>query len=428
MEKGRVMETAVAGLDIGSSRIVVAVAIPRAPAPGGTATGESAHAWILPAAPVPGGFKTGTSDTMGLRRGQVGDVPALSRSIRGALSRAESAAGARVESACIGLSGHSVEFYRKKYGNLIGKRRINHQDIERIRRLALVSDLPPGRRVIQALPLEFLVDGIAVGGEPIGAHCSRLEVECLVVTADAVLVDRLMDAVHGAGVRVTDIFPSSMAEGAVLLTRAQQQLGTALVDMGGAFTGILVYNHGHAAEFEVLPVGGDHITSDLAICLRTTLAGAEEVKKTVGLGLKISVSGGGGMEKRETEGSEGFIAVPRLSGSGVNEVPGKTYAAVVGARICEILDMVASAVKRLAGGIDLPGGLVLTGGGSLLKGLGPFAEEHLGAKVQISGGSGAAGAEGLLRFCLGRCRRAGAGRRPSPGLWGRVGGFFKAPI
>lgn len=421
------MET-VAGLDIGSSYVVAAVAVP-APDPGireARFAGEQKVTAVSD--PVARGMKIGYSATAGMRRGQVSDIAALSGCIREALSRAESAAGVRVETVCAGFSGHTVEFCRNRYGNLVGKRRINRQDIERINRLALISDLPPGRRIIQAMPVEYIVDGTPVAGDPMGMHCSRLEVESLIFTAGNALVDQLLEAVRRAGVSVKDIFPSCLAAGEVLLKKSQQQLGTAFIDIGGSCTCVLVYNHGYPVGMDVLPVGGDHITSDLAICLRTTLEGAEGVKRSVGLGLKSAE----GLEKEDLPGA---VTIPRLSGSGFNEAPVKSALEIIEARAGEILELVQSSVSRLAGGLDLPGGLILAGGGSRLRGLDLFASDYLGVKVQMeypglqgeeSGDSvNAAGAAGLLKYMIKHNHTAEEGEQPPADLWSKVRGIFR---
>lgn len=422
---------AVAGLDIGSSHIVAAVAVPPSPAARELKPGrEPKDTKHPPASPVVKGLKVGSADTLGLRRGQVIEPEALSHSIREALTRAESAAGARVGSVCIGLSGHTVEFCRKRYGNLIGKRRVNQQDIDRINRLAMVSDLPPGRRIIQALPIEYLADGAPVPGKPLGVHCSRLEAESIIITADSRLVDQLVEAVHGSGykVNIIDFFPSTLAAGEEILNQVQQRLGTVLVDIGGSCTCILVYNHGYPVGFDVLPVGSDHVTSDLAVCLRTTLAGAEEVKINIGLG--PGRAPGADCEQ------DGMVTIPRLSGSGFNEVPVKTAVEIIEARICEILDLVRSSVSKLTGGLDLPAGLVITGGGSRLRGLDLFVPDYLGVKVRFGSpgmegekefhhGVNTAGAVGLLKYILNYHHPAEAEHQPPPDLWSRVKGFFR---
>jgi cell division protein FtsA len=259
-----------------------------------------------------------------------------------------------------------------------------------------------------------------------------LEVESIIITADSQMVDQLVEAVHGSGYKVSimDFFPSTLAAGEEILNQVQQRLGTVLVDIGGSCTCILIYNHGYPVGFDVLPVGSDHITGDLAVCLRTTLAGAEEVKVNLGLGPERSPGAG------SEQGGPGVVTIPRLSGSGFNEVPVKTAVEIIEARICEILDMIRSSVGKLAGGLDLPGGLVLAGGGSRLRGLDLFARDHLGVKVSF-GSTGMEGekesrpdvnmaaAVGLLKYILNYRHQVGAGHQPPPGLWSRVKDFFK---
>lgn len=408
---------AVAGLDIGSSRIVAAVA---------AVSGAKA-----PSDPLAGGVKIGYACTMGFRKGQVSDVASLAQCIDEALKKVQAEAGVKVETAYIGFPGHTVEFYKKSSGNVIGKgRRITPQDIERVQRLALVSDMPPGRRVIQSLPVEYIVDGSPAVGEPSGLLCSRLDLESLIVTADNSMMDRLVEAVHKAGVRIADFLPSPMATGEIVVNRAERQLGAALIDIGSSSTCIMLYNHGNPLGFDVFSVGSDHITSDLAICLRTTLEGAEEVKRNIGLVIE---------EREDTT-----LAVPRLSGSGYNDISAKNAYSVIEARVCEILDMVMSSIGRMSGESDLPGGLILTGGGSMLNGLDVFASKYTGCKVQLGyldpGQYGIkeiekaansdltvnmAGAVGLLRYFLKRSNTEKVIYQPPPDLWSKVRGIFR---
>lgn len=426
----------IAGLDIGSSHVVAAVAVSSGPIAREVKNSGDLNTGAPAQDPAVRGLRTGFAPATGLRRGLVSDIDALSGSIREALSGVEASSGARVAAVCVGFSGHTVEFSRKRYGNLIGKRRVNLQDIERVNRLAVVSDLPPGRRIIQVVPLEYTVDGTPVAGEPLGLHCNRLEVEALIVTADSLLIDQIIEAAHRSGVKVVEIFPSPLAAGEVLLKKAQQQLGTAFVDIGGTCTSVLVYNHGYPAGFEVLPVGGDHITSDLAICLRTTLEGAEEVKRSVGLGPGAGVpevdAGQGG------SGSPARVTIPRVSGSGYNEVPVKNAVEIIEARAMEMLELIGESVRRMAGSLDLPGGLVLAGGGSRLGGLERLALESLGCKVQMaslgrvqedSAGVNMAGAAGLLKYIMQIRQRQlpdDAGDKQPLHLLGRFRNLFRA--
>ncbi|MFZ5647223.1 MAG: cell division protein FtsA [Bacillota bacterium] len=417
---------AVAGLDIGSSHIVVAAAV------------SSSR---TPADPFGGDLKFGYAGSMGIRRGWVNDVPSLGRSISEALKMAESVAGVKIQSVYLGIPGHTVEFEIKKSGNVIGKgRRVTHQDIERVKRLALVSDLPPGRRVIQVMPVEYTVDGAPALGEPSGLSCSRLDLQSIVITADNQLVENLVEAANGAGIRVLDYLPSSLAVGEVVIKKAQRQLGAALIDIGSSSTSIVFYNHGKPLGFEVLPLGSDHITSDLAICLRTTLEGAEEVKRKIGLGPDKPFQPEGTGEG----GAVNTISVPRLSGSGFNEAPLETAVSIIEARVSEILDMVKLSLVRLSGGCDLPGGLTLTGGGSQLKGLDIFTSKYIGCQVDMralnnaQGGASesvgetntdltvnVAGAAGLLKYFFKTGSVAKAGQHQPQDLWSKVRGIFR---
>lgn len=404
------MET-IAGLDIGSTQITAALK-------------QLADKTDPVSEPIAAGMSFGSSSTMGFRKGFVIDVTSLACSIKEALAQAESVAGVKAEIAHIAIPGHTVEFNVVISRGLIGKgKKVSIQDIERINRLARVAELPPGRQITQAMPLEYILDGAPVAGEPLGMYCTRLELKSLIVTADNTLISCLMEAVQRCGVRIGQFLPSSLAAGELILNNAEIELGTALVDIGGTCTGILYYNHGYPLGFEVLPVGSDHVTSDLAICLRTTLAGAEEVKRNIGLQSYSE-------KKNETEGNNIGVTIPRMSGAGVNTVPIETVENIIEARVCEILELVKSSVNRLAGGTDLPGGLVLAGNGSMLRGLEFLALKYLGTKLRFGVqdindfNGGMARVAGLLKYFLKDYGKVRVFQPPS-GIWKRVRGIFR---
>ncbi|MFZ5596350.1 MAG: cell division protein FtsA [Bacillota bacterium] len=415
------MET-VAGLNIGSSYIVAAVA---------AVSDERSSVKGFPA-----GLKMGFSRSAGYRRGVVTDAESLTHSVKEALEMAEEACGQNVEAAYIGFSGHTVEINSIKSGSETGKaRRITQRDVERSRRLALVSEMPADRRVIQVFPVKYIPDGIPRAGDPSGMVCSGPDFQSLVVTADNELIEQLAGVVRAAGLRALDFLPSPLAAGESVLTGVQHQLGACVVDIGGSCTSVVLYRHGYPAGYAALPVGSDHITSDLAICLRTSLEAAEEIKRNIGLG-------GADVDS--------VISVPRLSGIGDNEVSAKHVVSIIEARAGELLDMIGSAVAGLSGGLNLPGGLVFTGGGSAIKGLEKLASGQLGMKVQLglyngsqntgvrdNDGKGAGcgpdtgveSAVGLLKYFTEKRRRAEQQdvHQPASGFWGRVKGILREP-
>lgn len=401
----------VAGLDIGSSRVIAAV------------SGAKSQLSDLVVREV----KYGYSCAMGIRKGQVVDVPSLAGSIREALDKAESEAGIKVESVYTGFSGHTVEFYIKNSGSLLGKgRRVNQQDIEKVIRLSLVANLQPGRRVIEVIPYEYYLDGMPVNGSPVGMSCTRLNIDSLIITVDNGLYEKLTEAAHMAGVRIKGCLPSTLAAGESVLSNARRQVGVVLADIGESCTSVIMYNHGRPLGFEALPVGSGHITSDMAICLRTTLEGAEEAKRQAGIILQADEGGPGGDP----------IAVPRLSGLGFNQIPRNNAARVIEARAAEIFDMLRSSVNKLSGGFDLPGGIVFAGGGSLISGLGLFAKNYFNCEVEIasleniSNGNNNiipldyAGALGLLKYFSKRLDTP-QDKQDQENLLNKVMGFFR---
>ncbi|HBV98995.1 MAG: hypothetical protein JL50_18890 [Peptococcaceae bacterium BICA1-7] len=399
----------VAGLDIGSSRVIAVVPGTRDPG-----------------APAASAIKCGFSCAVGIRKGQVVDTAALAGSIREALDVAGEAAGVKVEAVYAGFPGHSVEFYIKESGNLIGRgRKITEQDLERVRRLALVSEFPEGRRVIQSVPLEYILDGVPVGGDPIGMACSRLNMESLIITADNDMLERLSEAIHRAGVRIIDWAPSALAVGEVALDSARRQVGVALVEIGDSGTSVVLYNHDRPTAFQWLPVGSGHITSDLAICLRTTLEAAEGLKKEIGLSVDPACS-------------DTAVSVPRLSGVGFNEVSRNTAASIIEARVGELLDIVISSVSKMAGQITLTGGIVLAGGGSLIPGMSAYASKYLNCRIEVGApdvgglniekhpvpGADCFGALGLLKYFSKRSHTLPENRQPED-FWSKFRGLFR---
>jgi len=408
----------VAALDIGSTRINVAI-----PAVASTSDYFTK------------GLKIGRSKVIGFRNGHFSDTSILIRSIKSALEQAESAAGVKVEAAYIGFPGYTVEFNEHRFGSLIGRgRRVTGQDICRIKRLAHVWEFPAGRRLIHLQPLEYFADGGPVGQDPLGIYCSRLEMNSLAITADSRFLEQIEEAVYGSGIKTEEFLPSPLAVGGALLKPVQMQIGTVLIDFGGQCTSIVFYNHGQPKGFNVLPIGSDHITSDLAICLRTTLEGAEEVKRNIGMALN--------KDGLVVANDVAEVSVPRLSGAGFNKVPVEMAVRIIKARVYEILDMVSESISNLAGTTDLPGGLVFAGGGSILKGLQLFSSEYLGVKIQMGVKDNfgdnisaekedselavkMAGAVGLLKHFSGASDSTPLYHQPSSGIWRKVRGIFR---
>ncbi|HHW44062.1 MAG TPA: cell division protein FtsA [Desulfotomaculum sp.] len=323
-----------AGLDIGTSNIVVAV----------LTEGESAR---------PAG--TGWCASLGMRKGIVVDGEGVARSIRRAVEMAEEAAGVKITTVWAGFSGYSINVLTRwadisiEHGCVITGDHVTRL-MGRLHRV----DVTQGRRVLQVIPGGFFVDGIPADDQGVGRAASTLGVEARILTVDSQLVDQLLESVQLAGLRVAGIRVNPLVVAPEILRTVERELGTALVDLGGGTTAIAVFNRGALVDMAVIPVGGEHITSDVAIGVRTTLEAAEEVKRELGL-----LPG----EKDD------YVELPDTAGRHSRPVPVTRVQQIITSRVQEILDLVKQTINRLKPGLSLPAGAVLTGGGARLKGL-----------------------------------------------------------
>ncbi|OAT81798.1 cell division protein FtsA [Desulfotomaculum copahuensis] len=330
----------VSGLDIGTSGMVTAV-------PG-----------VERALDLPVGI--GRCPSLGIRKGLVVDHEAAARSIRRAVDAAAEAAGVRIDTVCAGFSGYGINVIRRR-ADITLRRTIMPGDINHLLNLARRVELPAGRQVLHVVPVDFILDGVPGIKNPLGKPAVHLGVAACVLTVDSRLVGQLLLALKCAGVRVAELCLNSLAAGEAVLKGVEKELGVALVDLGGGTTGVTLFCDGGFWDQEVLPVGGEHITSDLAIGLRVSLAMAGEIKHRAGLSA--------GPEKVKLPGQQPVAA---------HEI-----AEIIQLRVQEILDIVKQTILRLSAGRTLTAGVVLTGGGVLLEGLPEMASRVLDMPVRV---------------------------------------------
>jgi len=317
----------VAGLDVGSALIKVVVARARRP---GLITGA------------------GVSVAAGISPGEIYDPRAAARSVAEALAQAAGVSRAKIKRVSLGISGWGVQVFDGRARIVFKeKREIYRKDPESLLKMAGNLQLPAGRRVIQVVPQEFWLDGLVTAKLPIGLVSGCLECRAKVVTADRKLIDKLTSFLDILGIRVARLTVNVLAAAGVTLGETEKQLGVALFDLGSSTTGAAVFRNGVLLQMDVLPVGGAHVTSDLAIGLGTSLASAESLKKQVGLN--------GGPE----------------------------YKGAVGIIRARIEEMFAMLKEKIVSNNLLPCGIVLTGGGALLKGLPEAAAEYFGVSVRV---------------------------------------------
>src|SRR6056297_1699359 len=189
-------------------------------------------------------------------------------------------AGLEVDSAFIGIAGSHISSINNHgvvavTGN---EKEITENDISRVMEAAQIISLPAEEEIIHVIPREFIVDGYKGIKDPLGMSGLRLEVETHIVKGSSTSVQNLVKSVLRAGLDVNDIVLEPLASSESVLTEDEKELGVVLTDIGGGTTDIMVFHEGSIAYTSVLPVGGNHVSNDIAVGMRTPVNEAEKIK------------------------------------------------------------------------------------------------------------------------------------------------------
>jgi cell division protein FtsA len=323
----------------------------------------------------------GTSPSKGLRKGVVINIDVTVDSIKRTLEEAELMAGVDVHSAFVGIAGGHIKGLNSRGVIAVsGKsREITQKDIDRVIDAAKAVALPVDREVIHVLPQEFIVDGQDGIKEPLGMTGVRLEAEVHIVTGAVTSAQNIIKCCNRAGLEVQDIVLQQLASSLSTLTSDEKELGVVLVDIGGGTSDIAVFADGGVWHTAVLAVGGDHVTNDLAIGLRTPVHEAEEIKKKYGCAIPSLI------ELDEN------IEVGGMGGRRPRIISRHMVCEIVRPRLEEIFSLVDREVRRAGFGEAIVAGTVVTGGSSILPGVPELAEEMLKVPVRRGIPSGVAG-------------------------------------
>ena len=306
----------------------------------------------------------GTSPSEGIKKGIIIDLERTVDSIVKATSEAERMVGSKIDSVNVGIVGSHISLVNNRGVVAVTRsdKEITEQDVERVLQAARVIALPQEKEIIDVIPREFIIDNYDGIRDPVGMLGVRLEVEAMCVTGSMTSLRNLLRCVEMAGLGVNAMILNSIANGDICLSRDEKELGVFLIDLGGGKTEIAFYQHGALKDIAVLPIGGDHITNDLAVGLRTTFQLAEKIKLEYGYAVQDPAA-----EKQQIE-------IEGISGKEVRTITSDELFAYIEPRIAEIIQLCGREIDRLCGGKIPPGGVVLTGGVSLMPGVAELAE------------------------------------------------------
>ena len=305
----------------------------------------------------------GAAPSKGLRKGVVVNVDATVEAIRQSVADAEEMAGAEIAAVYAGIAGGHVRGSNSRGVVAVAgrDREVSAADVERAVDAARAVNLSQDREIIHVLPQTYVVDEQDGVREPIGMSGVRLEVEVHMVTGAVASVQNVVRSVNRAGLEIRDIVLEPLASAESVLYPDERELGVVLIDVGGGTSDVAFFREGAVWHTAILPLGGDHITNDIAIGLRTPATDAEELKRRYGCALTALVS------------AEESIDVPSVGGRPARALSRQILAEIIQPRVEEIFGLVARELAR-AGRTDATAGIVVTGGTSIMDGVPEVAE------------------------------------------------------
>lgn len=315
----------------------------------------------------------GSADSEGIRKGAIVDIDQTVQSIRAAVDYAERMVGIQISDVYVGIMGNHIALQTSHGVVAVSNedREIGEDDIDRVLQAAKVIPLPPEREIIGIVPNQYVVDGLDGIQDPRGMIGVRLEVEATIITGAKTGIHNLLRCVERAGLSVSGLILMSLAAGHLALSKDEKTRGTALVDIGAGATTIAVFQNGNLAATSTLPIGGEFITNDISIGLRTQMDIAEKIKLKYGCCVV------------EDAAEDQVFKVTRIGSNTEKEFNQVDLAHIIEPRVQEIFQLIREEVHRL-GFAELPGGYVLSGGTVSMPGILSVAQSELATSVRIA--------------------------------------------
>jgi cell division protein FtsA len=346
----------IAGLDIGSTAIRLVV--------GQKIDGPSGEELqIIGAVSVP---------TAGVSRGIVNSIEETTSSISACLEKAERLVGIPISRVWVGINDPHIKCERSKGVVAVGRSdgEINDNDVNRAIEAARALAVPVNYEILHVIPIKFAVDNQGDIKDPIGMNGIRLEVEALIIQGLSTQIKNLTKAIYRTGLEIEDLVLGPLAASEAVLSAKQKELGVAIVNFGSSTSSLAVYEERNLIHTAILPIGAEHITSDIAIGLRCPINLAERIKKEHGRAWSEGIS-----ENDDIDVSQ--LVKEEEINDDISSVSRKYIAEIINARVEEIFEKVDNEFKLIDRSGMLPAGVIFVGGGANLEGLVEAAKKKL---------------------------------------------------
>lgn len=345
----------VVGIDIGSSTIRTVIT------------------QVFPGEEKPRIIGVGNAPSLGVRKGVIVDIEDTINSVNESVEKAERSAGMAVESAVISIGGNHISSQYSKGVVAVGRAdgEVTEDDVSRVINAAQAISVPQNKEILHIIPRTYSLDDQKDIKDPIGMSGVRLEVDSLIIEGSSPFIKNTVKCVEQAGIAIEEIMLSPLAASKSTLNKRQRELGVVLVDIGAGTTSIVVFEEDDLLHTAVIPLGGGHITNDIAIGLRTSIDVAEKVKLEYGNALSNEIN------KKE------MIDLSQLDDNEEGTVSRYHVAEIMEARLEEIFQMVNKELKNIGREKLLPAGAIITGGTAKIPGIVDLAKSVLGLPAQI---------------------------------------------
>ncbi|WP_210469478.1 cell division protein FtsA [Sporosarcina sp. 6E9] len=339
-------------LDIGSSSVKVLI---------GEVDGGTLHV-----------IGVGNVQSAGIRKGTIIDIDATVESIKKAVDQAERMTGMQIHEVILGIPANGVVLQDVKGVVAVSSenREITDEDLDRVMQSAQVMSVPPEREIVNIIPKQFIVDDYGEITDPRGMIGVRLEMDGTLFTTSKTLLHNILRCVERAGLTIRDIFLQPLAAGTFALSDDEKNHGTAFIDIGGGSTTISIFGDDRFMSTSVIPVGGDHITKDLSIILKTPTEQARKIKHQYGHAFYDDAS------------DDELFEVPVIGADSKDQYSQRYISEIIEVRLAELFELVLEELYKM-GVHDLPGGVVLTGGITKLDGILQLARHILKSRVRV---------------------------------------------
>ncbi|HEY6010579.1 MAG TPA: cell division protein FtsA [Nitrospirota bacterium] len=312
----------------------------------------------------------GISPSHGLKKGVVVNIDSTVESIKKAVHEAELMAGVEINSVFVGISGGHIKGINSRGVAAIKNREVGPPDVARAIDGARAVNIPMDQQILHVLPQEFIIDDQDGIKDPHGMSGTRLDVKVHIITGAVTAIQNIVKSCSRAGLHVNDLVLQPLASSRAVLTPEEQELGVVVVDIGGGTTDIAFFLEGSLWHTEVLPIGGNHLTNDIAIGLRTPASEAEKIKIKYGCALSSLVK------------HEETLDVPSVGGRPPRLLSRQILCEIIEPRVEELFGMIQQRLKKTGFEDMFASGVVLTGGTALMEGVQDAAERYLGLPIR----------------------------------------------